>query len=70
MTKSKYIRYVGFSKKADKEITVISCAKSEQQDIKTLYELFEPDTIIECREYNSGVLLEEIELNVLFNKPV
>jgi hypothetical protein len=69
MRKSKYIRYQAFSKRFDKEMIVISCADSEQKDIKTLYDLFLPETIIEIREYNSGVLLEEIPLEVIFSKP-
>jgi hypothetical protein len=65
--KKDYIRYVGYSKRHGKEITVISCPETERDAIRTMYHVFEPDTMIEVREYKSGVLIEEIKLEDLFN---
>ena len=61
------IRLVGFSKRKNKEVTVLLYEHTERTNIADMYYFFEPDTMIQCREFNSGVLLEELELRDLFN---
>ena len=61
------LRLIGFSRKDDKEITVLLYDHNESEVVKCMYHFFEPDTLIQCREYNSGILLEELELKDLFN---
>jgi len=63
MSKKDYIRYVVNG------VAYISYPEIEQKVKNDLFELYGPDAIVECRDYNSGVLLEELPLNVLFNEP-
>jgi len=63
------LRLVGFSKKKDKEITMILFDGSVWSVIDDVRYFFEPDTIVQLREYNSGVLVDELKLKDLFNKP-
>jgi hypothetical protein len=62
----KKITYTGFSRKQDKTITVVSWQAVEMKTKETLYAIFDPDTIIECREYKSGYLFDELRLDELF----
>jgi hypothetical protein len=62
----KKITYTGFSRKQDKTITVVSWQAVEMQTKETLYAIFDPDTIIECRDLKSGYLFDELQLDELF----
>jgi len=63
------LRLVGFSRKKNIEVTLLLYDHDEQKTVKDAYYFFEPDTLIQCREFDSGVLLDELELKDLFNKP-
>ena len=63
------LRLTGFSKREDKEVTLLLC-EPERDVVKDAYYFFDPDTLIQCREFDSGVLLEELELRDLFNQPI
>jgi len=63
------LRLTGFSKREDKEIIVLLQDGREKVAVEDCYYFFESDTLIQCREFDSGVLLEELELRDLFNKP-
>ena len=63
MSKKDYIRFVV------RGVTYISCPENEQQIKKDLFELYSPDVIIECRDYKTGYLFEELPLKDLFNEP-
>jgi len=62
------LRLVGFSKKKDKEITMILFDGSVWSVVDDVNYFFEPDTIVQLREYNSGILIDELKLKDLFNK--
>lgn len=62
------LRLTGFSKRKDKEVTLL-LGDNDKAIARDCYYFFEPDTLIQCREFDSGVLLEELELRDLFNKP-
>ena len=47
--------------------THISYPEIEQKVKWELYELYGPEAIVECREYKSGYLYEELKLKDLFN---
>lgn len=47
----------------------LSSPETEQQVKRDLYDLYKPESIIEVREYKSYVLIEELPLEDLFNKP-
>jgi len=64
------LRLVGYSKKKDKEITMILFDGSVWSVIDDVRYFFEPDTIVQLREYNSGILIDELKLKDLFNKTV
>ena len=62
------LRLVGYSKRKNKEITIIlfdGCAWSVVDDVRYF---FEPDTLVQLREYNSGILLDELKLKDLLNQ--
>ena len=61
------LRLTGISKREDREITVMLYDRREKFAVEDCYYFFEPDTLIQCREFDSGVLLEELELRDLFN---
>jgi hypothetical protein len=63
------IHYKGFSKLKDKELTLICTDDNERDVIKAMYELFEPDTMIQCLEPKSNYLYEELPLSDLYKKP-
>lgn len=63
------IYYKGFSRLTNKEETLIVTKKNERDMIKLMYELFEPDTMIQCIEPKSNYLYEELPLSDLYKKP-
>ena len=62
------IWYKGFSKLKDKELTLVCTDDNERDVIKAMYELFEPDTMIQCLEPKSNYLYEELPLKELYNE--
>ena len=62
------LRLVGYSKRKDKEITMILFDGSVWSVVDDVNYFFEPDTIVQLREYNSGILIDELKLKDLFNK--
>jgi hypothetical protein len=62
------IIFRGFSKTEQKEVSVVSTPERERYIVGTLYAIFEPDTVIECRDYKTGYLFEELPLKDIFNE--
>ena len=59
--KKDYIRFVVNG------VTHISYPEKEQQVKRDLFKLYGPEATVECREFKSGYLYEEIKLKDLFN---
>jgi len=63
------LRLVGYNKKKNIEVTLLLYDHDERKTVKDAYYFFEPDTLIQCREFDSGVILAELQLEDIFSKP-
>jgi len=62
------LRLTGFSKRENKEVTLILFDSKIWKSIDDIDYFFDPDTVIQLREYNTGILTEEMKVSVLKDK--
>ena len=62
------LRLTGFSKRENKEVTLILFDSKVWKSIDDIDYFFDPDTVIQLREYNTGILTEEMKVSVLKDK--
>jgi len=62
------LRLTGFSKRENKEVTLILFDSKIWKSIDDIDYFFDADQVVQLREYNSGVLVEELTVKDLQEK--